>query len=448
MNSGAVVDAMRTAAHTLASGDVRDKIHALQAVQHAVDAAQAALLAELEASKDYELDGASTLNAWVRNQLRMNSGQATALVRDVIVLRDLPLVAEAAFSGQISAQHVRAFVYGLKHVGLDPMRQHEELLLEVALDREPGALFEAVQHLKDVVHPEDLDDAWERGMDKEDFAVDAVPEGFHVTGFLNTVTGAKLKTVLDSVSAPRDKDDTRTGSERRVQGLDDLLDSILGNGLPSDKGVKPHLSVFVDADTLEAAAQHVKHTTEKPYPSPTPMPDVEPATLAGHGPIGPNLLMYFLCVSDFTAFLMKQVADTARRRSTTRYRRTERTAADARPDARQRGVCAAPGAPHAPADPPHHLVVHGRPHRPRPPHRPLCQMPPPAPPRPAPHHRQRRRRLHLHQPRRPLPTPPTKRPLPPSRLTNGSGGPPARLDQLSAGSSGAGHSDLGIPSTT
>ena len=36
------------------------------------------------------------------------------------------------------------------------------------------------------------------------------------------------------------------------------------------------------------------------------MPPVEPAKLAGHGAIGPNLLMYFLCVSDFTAFLMKQ----------------------------------------------------------------------------------------------------------------------------------------------
>ncbi len=258
MDSGAVIEAMRTAAHTLRSGDVRDKLHAVQAAQDALDAAKASLLAELEASKDFELDGASTLNAWVRNQLRMNSGQATALVRNVIVLRDLPLVAEAAFSGQISASHVRAFVYGLKHVGLEPMRQHEDVLLEVARDREPGALFEAIKHLKDVVHPEDLDDAWERGMDKEDITVDALPEGWHVTGFLNTLTGAKLRKVLDSVSAPRDKDDDRTGSERRVQGLDDLLDSILGNGLPSDKGVKPHLSVFVDADTLEAAAQHVK----------------------------------------------------------------------------------------------------------------------------------------------------------------------------------------------
>jgi len=354
MNSGAVIDVMRTAAQTLRSGDVRDKIHALQDLQRAVDAAQAALLAELEESKDFELDGASTLNAWVRNQLRMDSGQATALVRNVIVLRDLPMVAEAAFDGQISAKHVRAFVYGLRHVGLAPMRQHEEVLLEVALDREPGALFEAIKHLKDVVHPEDLDDAYERGMDKEDIAVDALPEGWHVTGFLNTVTGAKLKKVLDSVSAPRDKDDARTGSERRVQGLDDLLDSILGNGLPSDKGVRPHLSIFVDADTLEAAAEHVKATAEKPYLIPKPIPATEPAKLAGHGSIGPHLLMHFLCVSEFTAFLMKDGGGARQAQilnaGTARYQpnKIQRRAVIAR----QRGVCATPGCNHT------HLQIH------------------------------------------------------------------------------------------
>jgi hypothetical protein len=349
-----VVDAMRTAARTLTTGDVRDKIHAVQAAQDALDATKAMLLAELEESKDFELDGASTLNAWVRNQLRMNSGQATALVRNVIVLRDLPLVAEAAFSGRISAAHVRAFVYGLRHVGSEPIRLHEEVLLGVALNREPGALFEAVKHLKDVVHPEDLDDAWERGMDKEDFQVNAVPDGWHVSGFFNTITGAKLKAVIDSVAAPRDKDDTRTGSQRRVQGVEDLCDSILANGLPSDKGVRPHLSVFVDADTLEAAAQHVKKTTEKPHRIPDPIPATEPAKLAGHGTIGPNLLMYLSCVSDFTAFLMKEGGGDRQARilnaGTKRYQPniTQRRAVIAR----QKGVCATPGCNHT------HVQIH------------------------------------------------------------------------------------------
>ncbi len=354
MDPKPTIDAMRTAAQTLISGDTRAQLHALQAAQDAIDAQKAVLLAELEASKDFELDGASTLNAWVRTQLRMNAGQATALVKNVTALRDLPLLADAALSGAVSAAHVRVFVYGLAHVGLEPMQQFEEVFVDVARSCEPAELFEAVKHLKDKIHPEDLDAAWERGMDREDFAVDAVPDGWHVSGFLNTVTGAKLKKILDSVAAPHDKDDTRTGSQRRVQGLDDLLTDILGNGLPSDKGVRPHMSVFVDAETLQAAAEHVQAKTEKPYLIPEPMPEVEPATLAGHGAIGPNLLMYFLCVSDFTAFLMKQGGGTRQAQilnaGTERYQPTltQRRAVIAR----QRGVCAAPGCNHT------HLEIH------------------------------------------------------------------------------------------
>lgn len=354
MDPKPTIDAMRAAAQTLITGDTRDKLHALQSAQDALDAQKAVLLAELKASKDFELDGDSTLNAWVRNQLRMNAGQATALVKNVAALRDLPLLAEAALTGLVSAAHVRVFVYGLAHVGLEPMRQFEDVFVGVAKECEPAELFEAVKHLKDKIHPEDLDAAWEHGMDKEDVTVDAVPDGWHVSGFLNTITGAKLKKVLDSVSAPRDKDDVRTGSQRRVQGLDDLLSSILGNGLPSDKGVRPHMSVFVDADTLQAAAEHVQAKTEQPHLIPEPMPTVEPATLAGHGAIGPNLLMYFLCVSDFTAFLMKQ-EDGARQAQilnagTSRYQPTllQRRSVIAR----QQGVCAAPGCNHT------HLEIH------------------------------------------------------------------------------------------
>ncbi|MET0820514.1 MAG: HNH endonuclease, partial [Aeromicrobium sp.] len=65
-----MIDAMRTAAHALEAGDAREKLRAVQVAQDALDAAKAVLLAELDASRGFELDGASTLNAWVRNELR------------------------------------------------------------------------------------------------------------------------------------------------------------------------------------------------------------------------------------------------------------------------------------------------------------------------------------------------------------------------------------------
>ena len=353
MDSELTIDAMRTAAQALRSGDARERARSIQVAQDALDAAKAVALSELQISRDHELDGASTLNAWVRNELRLNAGQATALVRNVAALDELPRVAEAAAAGRISAAHVRVFVYGMAHVGVVKMREFEDVFVEVALAHDPGELFETVKHLKDVVHPEELDDAWEKGMDKEDFQVDAVPDGWHVNGFLNTTTGAKLKKVLDSVSAPHDAEDTRTGSQRRVQGLDDLLTSILGSGLPSDKGVKPHLSVFVDAETLQAAAHHVQQTTEQPAHVSDLMPQVEPATLAGHGAIGPNLLMYFACVSDFTAFLVKTNGDAQAQILNAGRERYQPNQLQRRSViARQNGVCASPGCHHT------HLEIH------------------------------------------------------------------------------------------
>ncbi|WP_235833608.1 HNH endonuclease [Aeromicrobium chenweiae] len=348
MNPEPTIDAMRTAAQTLSSGDTREKLHAVQAAQDALDAAKAVLLAELQAAREFELDGASTLNTWVRNQLRLNAGQATRLVRNVNALRDLPLVAEAATTGQISAAHVQVFVYGLAHVGLDPMREYEEALVTIACERDPDELFDTVKRLKDRTHPEDLDDAWRGGMEKEDFAVDALPEGWHISGFLNTLTGLKLKKVLDSVSALRDAEDTRTGAQRRVQGLDDLLSSILGNGLPSDKGVRPHMSVFVDAETVEAAAERVRQETEQPNFIPDPMPVTEPATLAGHGAIGPHLLMFLFCMSGITGFVrdQDQVLNVGRTKYEPNLKQRKAVLA------RQKGICAAPGCNHT------HLEVH------------------------------------------------------------------------------------------
>ncbi len=415
MNPQPTIDAMSDAAQTLESGDVREKLHAIQQAQDALDGMKAVLLAELHVSKAHEIDGASTLNAWVRNQLRMSSKQASVLVRNSAALNDLALVAESALSGRINAAHVQAFVYGIKHVGLEVMRQHEKAFVKVAESHDPGKLFEVIKHLKDVIHPDDLDDKWRDGMDKEDFCVDAVPDGWHVSGFLNTVTGAKLKKVIDSLAAPRDKDDDRTGPQRRVQAVDDIASALLDSALPSDKGVRPHMSVFADADTVEAAAQHVKQATEHPFGMTDPMPDVEPATLAGHGHIGPQLLMYFLCISDVTAFLMSEGGGQAQVLNAATSPQAERSEAGARAEPGSDGVAGA--ARHEPRAPPLHLVLPRRPHRPRPPHRDLLALPPPRPPRPPHHHRQRRHRLHLHHPPRQTTPPQTTNPLPPSRLT-------------------------------
>lgn len=275
----------------------------------------------------------------------MNAGQATALIRNVRALSDLPLVASAA--------HVAVFRYGLVHAGLDLMRQCEEAFVAVAAEHDPGVLLECVKELHDRHLPEDLDDPYQDRMDKEDFAIDALSDGFHVTGFLNTVTGLKLKKVIDALAAPRDAEDSRTGAQRRVQAVDDLASAFLASGLPADKGIRPHMSVFVDADTLAAAAERVRTEAEEPHRVPEPMPPSEPATLAGHGRIGPQLLMLLTCMAAVTPIAMKD-GDTVQAQilnvGTAVYSPNLRQRKGV--IARQKGVCAAPGCHHT------HLEIH------------------------------------------------------------------------------------------
>lgn len=279
MDSGTTFRALQEAADALHAADDRDAVRVLQAAKAAIDTAIAARLSSMELSRSYELDGASSLNVWVRNQLRLSAKDATTIVRMPQTIAQLPCVGAAAEAGQIRAEHVAAFTYGIKHVGADVLAEHEQALVDVAKAHEPQQLFKVIRHLREVIYPDDLDRAWAEGMDREDFQVNSVPAGFHVNGFLGPVLGAKLKTVVEAGAKPTGPDDKRTGAQRRIDGLDAFVTTVLDAGLPSDKGVRPHLSVILDAT------------------------DDTPAQLAGYGSIGPKLLDYLVCSADVTPLI-------------------------------------------------------------------------------------------------------------------------------------------------
>jgi hypothetical protein len=344
MNPAPTIEAMRTASRALSSDDPRQIVRTAQALQDALDAVKADALARISESRVFELDGASTLSTWVRDELRLSAKDTAALVNAASTLTHLPAVAQAAAEGLIRAEHIAVFSYGLKHIGTPTMAQSEPWLLDVARHHEPNQLLTVVRALREAVYPDELDKAWAEGMDRQDIQVVRVPGGWHVTGFLNATTGAKLRAVLDTVAKPTDKDDTRPGSERRVDGFDHLITRILQSGLPSDKGVRPHLSVIADAETLRAALDHQPGITAAP---------TKPAQLAGYGPIGPRLLTYLACLADFTPILTRK--DFPANAAVLNVGRTHRNATHQQRlavNARQGGVCATPGCHHT------HLEIH------------------------------------------------------------------------------------------
>ena len=183
MTSGPTIERLRTAARALKSGDDRSALRAIQAAQDALDAAKAQTLAALETSRDYELDGASSITTWARKELRLDAAETRKLTRAAAAMTMLPAVAESAEQGRIRIDHVAVFSYGLKHIGTKTIREAEEWLLPVALTHEPRTLREVMRQLREAIYPGSLDDSWAKGMDRQDFQVNRVPDGWHVNGF-------------------------------------------------------------------------------------------------------------------------------------------------------------------------------------------------------------------------------------------------------------------------
>ena len=117
----------------------------------------------------------------------------------------------------------------------------------------------------------------------------------NLAGYLDPETGTRLRCVLDSIAAPVGDHDQRPVAQRRVQGLHALVSSVLDAGqLPSDKGLRPHLTVLVEHNTMkQAVTRH--HTPDTATAA--------PPFLKGYGAAGRGLLAKLACDAALTVAL-------------------------------------------------------------------------------------------------------------------------------------------------
>ena len=349
----ATIAAMRDAAQMMRSvtASTGDEIRALAVARNAADAALCERLAEMDQTRAHEAEGASSIGTWARRELGQDAGLTRQMVRAAATFRELPAVGDAAHSGEISFEHVTSFSYALRHIGVEETRLLEEPLLEVAKHVAPSEVHARVRQVRAVMHPDELDRAWLKGMDRRDIRLAKTSEGWHVTGFLDIETGAKLDSILRNLSVPRDADDQRTPADRRMDALDQICTSVLEHGLSTDNGIRPHISVIVEAETLQAMANDEAGGSLNVEPD----PDLQLATLEGFGPVGPALLAHLLCGAELTPFLIRTIGKNI---DVLDVGRTERLATPKQAKAislRQGGICAAPACRH-PIAHNHHLT--------------------------------------------------------------------------------------------
>lgn len=297
---GPLLEAMRGAAHAVrsVSSSATDELRALAAARDAIELAMCERLDEVEQTKAHVAEDASTVTSWARRELRQDAGRTRRMIRAARTMRDLPSVADSARAGRIGLDHVNRFTVALKHGGREALAPVLASLVIVAEHGEPADLRAAIDQWRGVVDPDDLDAAWIAGMAKADFTLAALPEGWHVTGFLPTDVGAKFKAVLTALSVPREAGDDRSAAQRRIDGLDRLLTRVLADGLPTDGTVRPQIHVTVDAGTLRDALAPR---------TPSMFQRGEAAVLVGFGPVGPRLLAHLTCGADLIPVLVDRI---------------------------------------------------------------------------------------------------------------------------------------------
>jgi hypothetical protein len=232
--------------------------------------------------------GAPSLAAWFRQHLRSTPVEARRRVRAAEAMDRLPGTRQALAAGELGTSQLDAIAVGLRQLGPAVMVAAEPVVLGVAKVCDADAVKATIKRLRDTLDPDAAEAAYLIALERRDITVAAVGEGYAVHGFLDPQTGAAFREVLYAAAKPTDADDGRTAGQRRVDALRDLCTSVLAQGLPTDRGLRPQLFVTVPADRLTAA-------TSGEGPGRGSTDRAAPAMLAGYGPIPDTLLGKLAC---------------------------------------------------------------------------------------------------------------------------------------------------------
>ncbi len=198
------------------------------------------------------IDGAATTVAWLRHALHMSKGAASERVQVARQLEDLPALREACNRGTVGIQNAGIIARTATQIGIDAVKEAENALVDAAQRLEPGLLWRVTQHLRHCVDPDGELDTANAVYERRCFYVGRTFDGVHVlNGELDSESGEIVRAALEALMPVTAKDDGRTPRQRRADALVEMARRQLNGGsLPRAGGVRPHLTMTVDAAEL------------------------------------------------------------------------------------------------------------------------------------------------------------------------------------------------------
>src|SRR5215467_377803 len=156
-------------------------------------------------------------------------------------------------AGEVNLAHVGVITRSAEQVGCEALRDAEPILLEAARRLDARHLRYVTAQLRHCLDPDgSLKDA-NRDYERRHLYLSELLDGmFAVDGMLDA-EGALLRSALDALMGPPERDDSRTTSQRRADALVEMAQRQLDYGeLPQRGCQRPHLMLVAQMATLSS----------------------------------------------------------------------------------------------------------------------------------------------------------------------------------------------------
>jgi hypothetical protein len=203
------------------------------------------LAAKFARTDEYDEQGFDGPIAWIKAYCHMSGGAAADRVCAGEQLARLGLSAAAVASGEIGFAHFAHIAKASAAVG---ERLDEAALVRHARRESVAKFRNTCIHARHAADPRGVAEEEVQGVEARSVVLTNTDDGLvSVSGILDKVGGAALRTALEPLARREGKDDHRAFPRRLADALVDLSMHELDNGKPSQR---PHLQVTTSLETL------------------------------------------------------------------------------------------------------------------------------------------------------------------------------------------------------
>nr|WP_297428548.1 HNH endonuclease signature motif containing protein [uncultured Actinotalea sp.] len=240
-----------------AAAEVYSQVQALGDQLHAIGLRA---LPVVESGGLWALEGHRTAAGWVAQRTRVSLAAARRELRLARALREeLPGTATAVRDGTLGLEHARVLA---TVAATSPTRRealtdpdsptNEDFLLHHARTLPVDPFRSLTRRWAAAADPDTDERGYRAALDREFLQLSPTLGGYHLAGYLTHEHGTTLSTALTALTPPHTPQDTRTTAQRRAGALHALARTTLDHDLTtgSGTGVRPHLNIHVDAETL------------------------------------------------------------------------------------------------------------------------------------------------------------------------------------------------------